>query len=61
MFKQINSDYPYHLCPVCGMTSDTTSRVCSKHQSVIYDQRGNIIGYKDYDNSQHGILERHGT
>ncbi len=41
-------DYPYHLCPVCGMQSETTSRVCSKHINVTYDQYGNVIRYTDY-------------
>ncbi len=40
--------YPYHLCPVCGMQSETTSGVCSKHISVTYDSQGNVIDYKDY-------------
>ena len=49
--KLINNyklSYPYHLCPVCGMQSDTTNRVCSKHQSITYDQYGNVVSYNDY-------------
>lgn len=27
---------PYHLCPVCGLQSQTTSRVCSEHSQRAY-------------------------
>ncbi len=40
--------YPYHLCLVCGMQSNTTSRVCSKHVGVTYDAQGNALSYTDY-------------
>lgn len=36
------------LCPICGMQSDTTSVVCSKHVSIIYDTCGRVISYWDY-------------
>ncbi len=39
--------YPYHLCPICGMQSNTTSRVCSKHLNVTYDVQGNVVDYKN--------------
>ena len=35
------------LCPICGLQSDTTSVVCSKHISVTYDSKGKIIGWTD--------------
>ena len=33
----------YHLCPICGMPSDTSSRICSKHYPLIYDSSGKLI------------------
>ena len=36
------------LCPICGMQSDTTSVICSKHVSIIYDLTGRVIQYRDY-------------
>ena len=29
-------EMPYHLCPVCGLQSQTTSRVCSEHSQRAY-------------------------
>ena len=44
----IQVEYPYHLCPVCGMQSGSTSRVCPKHISVTSDTQGNVLRYTDY-------------
>ncbi len=48
-YRQVAIEYPYHLCPVCGMQSGSTSRVCSKHISVTYDAQGNVLRYTDWN------------
>ena len=40
-------NYSYHLCPICGLPSNSTSRVCPKHISIIYDSNGKVITYQD--------------
>ncbi len=39
----MQTETPYHLCPVCGMQSHTSSRICSSHLSIAYNSLGNII------------------
>jgi len=41
-------DEHYHLCPICGIPSQTTSRVCPTHIGIIYDSKGNVVEFKDY-------------
>lgn len=38
---------PFHLCPICGLPSGTSSRICNKHISFLYDANGNLIDYQD--------------
>lgn len=26
----------YHLCPICGLPSPTTSRICPEHTNIVY-------------------------
>ncbi len=51
-------DCPYHLCPVCGLPSTTTSRVCPKHVSITYDLNGNVVCYTDYILDWDGVLRK---
>ncbi len=50
MIPRYKLDYPYHLCPICGRQSETSSRICSKHTSITYDLYGNPIEFLDVVN-----------
>ena len=43
----------WHLCPVCGKQSPTTSRVCPEH-TVIYLRNGEVITDKLNKESENG-------
>uniref|UniRef100_A0A6M3J383 Uncharacterized protein n=1 Tax=viral metagenome TaxID=1070528 RepID=A0A6M3J383_9ZZZZ len=45
-------EIPYPLCPICGMQSMNTNRICGRHTSIIYDKDGNIIDYDDLELSK---------
>jgi len=43
---------PYHLCPVCGLDSKGTSRMCSSHYNSVYNSKGELILCNDLDSTE---------
>lgn len=33
----------YHLCPICGLPSETSSFICSRHYSLTYSSSGELL------------------
>ena len=38
----------YNVCPICGLSSETTSLVCSRHLSIAYDSFGKPVSWVDF-------------
>ena len=54
---------PYHLCPVCGLQSQTTSRVCEEHTvrfccSTVFLERLVVAGLDDIAHGRFKLWER---
>lgn len=49
-YASANNEIHYNLCPVCGLPSEGTSRVCSKHINITYDSFGHIVRHQDIPN-----------
>lgn len=39
--------HSYHLCPICGLPSDSSSVICTKHTIIVYNSKGEVVDYSD--------------